>query len=221
MFQGYTDETFEFFMAIRFNNNRAFFHENYDWYQRAVRTPSIELAQALGDIVEDIDPELERRPYRCLSHINRDIRFSTDKSPYRDYLWISFKRPGADDGRKLALYFELNDDCGSYGMGFYRENPEMMGALRKRMELNPQEVLDVLNGIGDFDLTLVNGRRVKAPNSVPPGLKPWYAAKGFYFSKDIRDFDLIKSPRLFDEIRDGFFRLKPMFAYLSRLSGTE
>ena len=34
MFQGYNDETFEFFMAIRFNNNTDFFHSNRDWYLR-------------------------------------------------------------------------------------------------------------------------------------------------------------------------------------------
>lgn len=32
MFQGFTEQTFEFFMAIRFNNNREFFLENHDWY---------------------------------------------------------------------------------------------------------------------------------------------------------------------------------------------
>ena len=37
MFQGYSNETIEFFLAIRFNNNRPFFLENRDWYLRAVR----------------------------------------------------------------------------------------------------------------------------------------------------------------------------------------
>ena len=42
MFQGFSDETFEFFMAIQFNNNTEFFHGNHDWYTRAVRTPCLE-----------------------------------------------------------------------------------------------------------------------------------------------------------------------------------
>ena len=49
MFQGYSDETFEFFMAIRFNNNADFFHSNRDWYLRGVREPSLALAEALND----------------------------------------------------------------------------------------------------------------------------------------------------------------------------
>ena len=44
MFKGFTNRTDEFFMAIRFNNNAQFFHENHDWYDEAVRQP---LKQAL------------------------------------------------------------------------------------------------------------------------------------------------------------------------------
>lgn len=86
MFQGYSDETFEFFMAIGFNNNVDFFHSNHDWYLRGVREPSLRLAEALSPVIEEIDDSLERRPNRVVSRINRDIRFSKDKSPYRDYL---------------------------------------------------------------------------------------------------------------------------------------
>ena len=96
MFQGFTEQTFEFFMAIRFNNNREFFLENHDWYQSSVRTPCLDLASALGDAVNALDPELETRPTKVLSRINRDVRFSNDKSPYRDYLWLAFRRPGAE-----------------------------------------------------------------------------------------------------------------------------
>ena len=55
MFQGFTDETFEFFMAIAFNNNTDFFHANHDWYLRAVREPCLQLAAALSDAVEAVD----------------------------------------------------------------------------------------------------------------------------------------------------------------------
>ena len=96
MFQGYNDETFEFFMAIKFNNNTDFFHGNRDWYLRGVREPSLALAEALGPTVEAIDDNFERRPNRVVSRINRDVRFSHDKSPYRDYIWLSFRRPNED-----------------------------------------------------------------------------------------------------------------------------
>lgn len=61
MFQGFTSETFEFYMAIRFNNNREFLQANQEWYQSAVRKPLVELCQALAPTVEAIDPQLDTR----------------------------------------------------------------------------------------------------------------------------------------------------------------
>lgn len=40
MFPGFSDRMFEFFLALQFNNNREFFHENHAWYEEAVRNPS-------------------------------------------------------------------------------------------------------------------------------------------------------------------------------------
>ena len=62
MFKGFTERTDQFFMAIRFNNNMQFFHENHGWYEEAVRNPLKELAADLGPAVELLDPRLERRP---------------------------------------------------------------------------------------------------------------------------------------------------------------
>ena len=44
MFQGFSDDTFEFLMALSFNNNREFFHANHDWYVKGLRKPALELA---------------------------------------------------------------------------------------------------------------------------------------------------------------------------------
>ncbi len=92
-FQGYTEDTRAFFMALRFNNNREFFLNNREWYLRSVREPSLALVEALAPAVEQIDPGIETRSQRALARINRDTRFSRDKSPYRDHVWISFRRP--------------------------------------------------------------------------------------------------------------------------------
>ena len=218
MFQGYSNETIEFFLAIRFNNNRPFFLENRDWYLRAVRQPSLALAEALAPVAEEIDPDLERRPHRVVSRINRDIRFARDKSPYRDYVWLAFRRPGEDRGRSLGMYFDIGDGGASYGMGFYRENRGLMDALRRRMELAPDEVLELCAPVlAEFTLYAEPNRRMKVPENILEALRPWYAAKGFYFEKAITDFNLIYSPALAEEVKNGFLRLKPLYRYLLNL----
>lgn len=218
MFQGYSNETFEFFMAIRFNNNRAFFLENRDWYLRAVREPSLALAQELAPAVEKLDADLERRPHRVVSRINRDVRFSRDKSPYRDYIWLAFRRPGEARDTTLGVYFDLSDTGASYGMGFYRENRGVMDALRERMRAMPEELLSLYRPLrAEFALHTNAAKRIKFPENLSPELTDWYAAKGFYLEREITDFDLIRSPALAEEIRGGYARLAPLYRYILNL----
>ena len=218
MFQGYSDETFEFFMAIRFNNNTDFFHSNRDWYLRSVREPSLALAEALAPTVEWMDDALERRPNRVVSRINRDIRFSHDKSPYRDYIWLSFREPTEDRGSTIGLYFDISVEGSSYGMGFYNANKPFMNALRRRLLIEPETVQEMLAPMGsEFTLHANSYRRMAVPEQVPEALRPLYPLKGFYFEKTLTDFSLLKSPALADEIIDGYRRMTPMFRYLRSL----
>ena len=222
MFQGYSNETFEFFMAIRFNNNRTFFQENHDWYKRSVRGPSIALAEALAPAAEALDPELERRAHRVVSRINRDIRFSHDKSPYRDCVWLAFRRPKEERCMSLGAYFDLNDEGASYGIGFYRENKALMNALRHRMETDPQPLMEAFEAVrNEFMLFTLPNKRMKVPENVPEMLHEWYRAKSFYLEKPITDFDLIRSPELADEIRRGWKKLEPLFHIIRDLAPIE
>lgn len=218
MFQGYNDETFEFFMAIRFNNNTDFFHASHDWYLRGVREPSLALAEALSETVEAIDDSLERRPNRVVSRINRDIRFSNDKSPYRDYIWLSFRRPKDERVNSAELYFDLSASGGSYGMGYYRPTKPLMNALRRRMATEPERLVDLMTPVlREFTLSTDNYRRMAVPDELPDILRPLYPTRGFYFSKPLNDFALLKSPALAEEIARGYQALAPMHQYLQTL----
>lgn len=222
MFQGYNDETFEFFMAIRFNNNADFFHSNRDWYLRGVREPSLALAEALSETVEAIDASLERRPNRVVSRINRDIRFSNDKSPYRDYIWLSFRRPKDERVNSAELYFDLSATGGSFGMGYYRATKPLMNALRRRMVTEPDRVAELMTPVlSEFTLSTDNYRRMVVPEELPDILRPLYPTRGFYFSKPLNDFALLKSPALAEEIARGYRLLTPMHQYLQTLTPEE
>lgn len=220
MFQGYCDETFEFFMAIRFNNNPDFFHANHDWYRRSVRAPSLALAEALNAAVEQLDDTLERRPNRVVSRINRDIRYSHDKSPYRDYLWLAFRPP--DRENDLGLYFDLSASGGSYGMGLYRRNRPYMNGLRLRLAQSPEQFASLLDSAaGEFTLHADLYRRMRVPDNIPEELRTLYLAKSFCFSKTLTDFSMLKSPALADEIIRGFRLLQPLYRVLADVKPLE
>ena len=131
MFSGFRDDTFEFFMALAFNNNREFFHANHDWYERSVRRPLCELCADLAPVLFAIDRDIEVRSARVVSHINRDLRYSRDKSPYRDYMWLGFHRAGLDKRDCFHYYFDIGAQGGNIGIGMYGDDRAWTDALRR------------------------------------------------------------------------------------------
>ena len=218
MFQGFSDETFEFFMAIQFNNNTEFFHDNHDWYLRAVRRPCLELAAALNGVMVEIDDEMELRPDRMVSRINRDLRYSRDKSPYRDYMWLKMRRPEDADSRdraNLGFYFDIGARESGFGMGFYEPSKPHMNGLRRRLLTEPETFLELWRPLrADNALHIDAFKRMKRPEGLHPALDVWYPVRSFWFSHDIRNFTLLKSPALVDLLADGYRQLAPMYRYL-------
>lgn len=221
-FGGFSHETMEFFMAIRFNNNRDFFHANHDWYERAVRRPCLALAEDVQACIRAIDPDIEVRPARVISHINRDIRFSNDKSPYRDYMWLHFRRPTDNRGGTPGFYFDIGADGVSCGMGFYDQNKPLMNALRRELLHAPDAFAALVAPLQpQFCFYPKSFRRMKIPDGVPEELKMWYPLKGFYMEREESDMERISSPALASWLIESFDALAPLYRFLMELTPIE
>jgi uncharacterized protein (TIGR02453 family) len=72
-FQGWPEDAQRFFIGIQLDNSRAYFEAHRDTYERCVRGP-------MAALLVSLEPEFG--PGRIF-RINRDIRFSADKSPYK------------------------------------------------------------------------------------------------------------------------------------------
>ncbi len=216
MFQGFTDETFEFFMAIGFNNNREFFHANHDWYVRALRGPCLELAGALAESVRALDPDMETRPEKVVARINRDLRFSNDKSPYRDYIWLAWRRPNLDKSTTMGAYFDMSADAAHCGLGFWGDNKPLLNGLRRRLRENPQELLSALPG-PEYGQFVRSYKRMAVPEGIPDALSPWYRGRSFYLERDLTDFSLLKSPALVEAVAQALSDLTPLYRFFESI----
>lgn len=204
-------------MAIAFNNSTAFFHENHDWYEESVRHPMKELAASLAPVIEKIDSSLERRPERVVSRINRDVRFSKDKSPYRDYMWLSFRAPREMQSLSLCFYFEISASGASCGMGVYDENRPLMNGLRRRLIADSSPFLEIVRPLDrDFHLHASLFKRRKTPDALPEEAKKWFLTRGFFYEKPL-DNEIVHSPQLVEEISADFTALMPLYRYLSAI----
>jgi uncharacterized protein (DUF2461 family) len=95
---------------------------------------------------------------RTISRIHRDTRFSKDKSPFRDCVWIVFKRSTKDWANWSAGYFlEINCTWYRYGMGFYDAAPQVMTELRRRIDEEPKAFLKAIAWYDKQDILRLEG----------------------------------------------------------------
>ena len=137
MFSGFPEETIRFFLDIRFHNEVSFYKAHEDEYQTFVKKPFYRFIEELGETMLSISDDLEVRPAKCLARLRRDTRFTKDKSPYRDHLWLVFHRAGEAKDTSVMYWFELSPETVEWGLGFWGMNRPAMNALRARMVEKP------------------------------------------------------------------------------------
>src|SRR5579885_1530081 len=89
-FEGFSKETFKFLRGLKKNNTKAWFEAHRADYEQHLREPSKDLAEAMGAYFREHDMPITGNAKISLFRINRDIRFSKDKSPYKTHVGLSF-----------------------------------------------------------------------------------------------------------------------------------
>ena len=214
-FKGFEPDTYRFLMELGFYNERSFYHANRDRCRKVVLDPMRALALDLIPKALEIDPNFNTRLTTVVSRMNRDTRYSKDKSPYRDHGWLSFRHPDTMSSESLCLYFEMGPNGYGYGMGMYNANPIVMKPFRERAIADPERFLALLEDprLEKFTVEGDLYKRDRFPDA-PEAIKPFINRKGLswcYFDKALKNtFD----PALVDEVIDGFDALKPLYRFI-------
>jgi uncharacterized protein (TIGR02453 family) len=218
MFEGFPEDTVRFFLELRFHNEAAFFNAHRGEYERFVRDPFYAFIDAMAPAVKQIADDMELRPDRCLARIRRDTRFSNDKTPYRDHLWLLFRRAGEVRDTSVMYWFELAPERVTWGLGFWGQNRPAMDALRKRMAEKPSEVLSAIRKArvpGDgLELDGDRYQRMAVPDTVPQELKALYPLKELYAMRKDVPMRTAYSREVVERFSEDLLRLKPLYLLL-------
>ncbi len=218
MFTGFPEETITYFLNLRFNNYTSYYTQTKDVFIKDVQTPFFAFIEAMAPAMQAIDPMMEVRPNKCLARIHRDTRFSKDKSPYRDHLWLLFRRGGEPKDSSVMYWFELSPERVEWGLGFWGENRPAMDMLRRQMAAKPRDFQKTVNQLkldqNDFQLSGSDFKRMVIPESIPPSLSPWYVKKQLYIAKQNLTLEDAFSPSLPERVSRDFTLLKPMYETL-------
>jgi uncharacterized protein (TIGR02453 family) len=156
---------FRFLKDLKKNNTREWFHANKARYHAEVRDPAIRFIADFAPHLKEISPHFRADPRPVggsLFRINRDIRFSKDKSPYKTAVGIQFRHDLGKDAHAPGFYLHLEPGTIFTGMGSWRPDGPTVRKIRERIVEKPDDWRAVRKAIpaeGDFD-------------SAPPGGPP-------------------------------------------------
>lgn len=136
--------TLQFLDDLKANNNRDWFLENKKRYEMVKE----EYQQLVGDFLDamkPLDPSLEMLQVKnCTFRINRDIRFSKDKTPYKSHLgvWLS---SGAKGTNRSGYYLHLEKGASFIAGGLYCPEAEDLKKMRKEIDHFHDDLEVILN----------------------------------------------------------------------------
>jgi len=187
-FNGFTPEAMEFFNDLKDNNYKEWFDEHKHIYEKEVSQPLKALVDALSPLMYNIDATFELRPYKAVSRIYRDIRFSKNKDPYKTAMWLTFQIPVSRDEWTSypGYYMELRGDGYSYGMGLFMPKKKVMDTFREEVSFDAEEFRRVTQETVIDKGFEIGGEAYKRPlaNDLSEYYQQWIQRKGIYVFKE-------------------------------------
>ncbi len=136
-------ETIEFLKKLDKNNNRDWFIANKPAFV-AANDNVIAVTGELIDRVARFDPAVAGiDPKSCVFRIYRDVRFSTDKSPYKTNLG-AFIAPGGKKAMMPGYYFHIQPRMFFAAAGKHMPDSAELLKIRNAIASNTKEFLKIV-----------------------------------------------------------------------------
>lgn len=217
-----TIATIQFLKAIKKNNNKPWFEANRKKYE-AAKQDFEAFIQVVIDKHSKKDPSIAQlKAKECLFRINRDVRFSKDKSPYKTNFGASIN-PGGKKSMLAGYYFHCEPSGESFvGGGIWMPQPPELKKMRQEVDYCFDEFKKILNNKKFKSVygNLYSGDDMKLVK-VPAGFEKenpaaeYLKLKSFIAMKPITEKEL-SSNNLLKNTTDAMEALQPMLAFINR-----
>lgn len=208
MFNGFQKEFVDFLIQLSFENTIEKQAENLKSYKKFISSPLNELCNDLLPVACEINPAFETKPSRCISTPYTDRRFSPN-TPLKEYMYLRFKQSGKSKDI-VGLYFDMGADMYSYGLRVYKQTSGGFQNIKNNIIDNQNEFLDELNIILNNGYEIIGDKYKKDhyPDINNELLNDFLNRKSFYICKERSLNDDVFTPKLANEISQGFLQLK-------------
>ena len=213
--------TIKFLKDLAKNNDRSWFEANRTKYEDAKQDFENFVQAVINRFSKKDDDLKELTAKKCTFRINRDIRFSKDKSPYKSNMGASMAR-GGKKSIFSGYYFHLEPGKSFVGGGLWMPQPPEMKNIRQEIDYCYDEFKKIVTSkkFKSIYNELYTGEDVKLAK-VPQGFEKdnpaaeWLKLKSWLAMREISDAELT-SKDLVKKTTEAFETLQPMIKFLNR-----
>ncbi|HLF45957.1 MAG TPA: DUF2461 domain-containing protein [Chitinophagaceae bacterium] len=214
--------TIRFLKDLKKNNNKPWFDKNRKRYEEA-KADFLQFIQAVIDAYSKKDKTLIGiKAKDCIFRINRDVRFSKDKSPYKTNFGASINKDGRKAFSSAGYYFHMEPGQVFLGGGIYQPPPAELSKVRQEVDYCYDEFKKIIAAkkfkavFGDLDKSkefLLS--RVPKGYATDNPAAAYLKLKSYLAITELNDQDLV-SKNLLKKTTAVFEALKPLIDFINR-----
>ncbi|MCX7983863.1 MAG: DUF2461 domain-containing protein [Bacteroidetes bacterium] len=147
-FEGFPEEGIRFLRQLKRHNTREWFSAHRSEYESLVKVPMQSLIVALQPHFAEFAPEFDVDPRRSLFRVNRDVRFSENKQPYKTHIAAHFVVRGKQKGTTgLGYYLHIEPGEVYIGGGIYIPDSTQLRAIRRAIATKTEEFEAIITAL--------------------------------------------------------------------------
>ena len=209
----------KFLKDLAKNNNKAWFDEHRPQYETA-KTDFYALVEKLIPAIARFDEPIGRLLVKqCVFRINRDVRFSKNKAPYKSNMACYFNQAGKN-GLGAGYYLHIEPGKSFAAGGIWVPEPSVLAGIRQEIDYNFADWKKIIEN-KKFKKTFIEGLRsneklVRPPKGYDennPAIE-YLKMKSFIVSTPFADVDL-QDKKFVDEVANTFKSIKPLIDFLN------
>ena len=225
-FAGFSRELLSFLVELEQNNNKAWFDQQCERYERLVLEPAKKFVAAMQPALATISPGLrgESRVGGSIMRVVRDNRFSKDKTPYKTHLDMMFWEGGGPSKESPSFFMRIGARTLGISAGLYNFTPEQLRRYRQAVaeEASGAALRDAIRAVSarGFEPNEPHYKRVPQgfPANHPNGTLLRYAALYAWRSDPVPE--ALFGSGAVKYCRQLFVALRPIQAWLVEVLGS-
>jgi uncharacterized protein (TIGR02453 family) len=135
----FTPEVFDFLRQLKRRNHRDWFTRNKPRYEQVIRDPAMFFIAAITPQLARLSRNLPAAALRgSLFRIYRDIRFSSDKRPYKTHIGMQWTYAKTKDAHSPCYYLHLEPEGCFVAAGVWHPDTVSLNRIRQAIVASPQ-----------------------------------------------------------------------------------